>query len=52
VYASNGGFLCHWCGGENFWCSTAKEMAEYLTQQKASGKLVPQSAIDDLYEEE
>ena len=47
----HGGFMCHWAGNNDYSCNTAKEMAEHLTELKATGRQVPQSAIDSLNEE-
>jgi len=47
----HGGFICQWQHEPDFVCDTPKEMADYLTEQKAKGKLIPQSAIDCLYYE-
>jgi hypothetical protein len=52
VYESTyGGFVCHWTSkkqNETVSFDTAREMAEYLTQEKEKGMLVPQLAIDAL----
>lgn len=48
----DGKYVCHWNIGEDKWTDTAKEMAEYLLEQRKQGRLVPDSAIQGLLEEE
>lgn len=52
VYEScYGGYQCHCAKKEDVWFETPSEMADYLQECKNNGELVPQSAIDALYEE-
>ena len=46
-------FVCHWKDNEeDISLGTAEEMAQYLIEKRSMGKIVPESAIQALLEEE